>query len=216
MTPKEAYERTMTLLSHRPNLRIVAVAGPGEPLANEETLHTISVIKAKRPDLKLCLSTNGTLLAENINDVVKIGFETVTVTISTVKPETAAVIYEWAEIDGSVMRGIPMGEEIIRRQLNGISRAVECGIRVKCNTILIPSLNAREMREISKRFLEVGISIQNIVPLVPHSSMSHLRGPTKHELALARQAASEYCRQFTHCRQCRSDVVGIPGHDTVL
>ena len=216
MKPQEAFERTMTLLSHRPNLRIIAVAGPGEPLANEETLRTISMIKTERPDLKLCLSTNGTLLAENINGIVKIGFETVTVTVSTVRPETAAVIYEWAEIDGSVMRGIAMGEEIVRRQLNGISRAAECGIRVKCNTILIPSLNAREMKDVSRHLSQAGTSIQNIVPLVPYANMNHLRRPTKREIALARQAASEYCRQFTHCQQCRSDVVGIPGHDTAL
>lgn len=216
MKPREAFKITMALLSHRPNLRIVAVAGPGEPFANEESLRTVSMIRAERPDLKLCLSTNGILLAENINDVVRIGFETVTVTVSTMKPETAAVIYEWAEINGSVLRGISMGEEIIRRQLEGISKAAESGIHVKCNTILIPSLNATEMKDISKHLSEAGTSIQNIVPLVPYAEMSHLRGPTKREIALARQVASEYCRQFTHCRQCRSDVVGIPGHDTVL
>jgi nitrogen fixation protein NifB len=162
------------------------------------------------------LSTNGTLLVENVNDIVKIGFETVTVTVSTVNPETAAVIYEWAEIDGFVMSGISMGEEIIRRQLEGISRAAECGIHIKCNTILIPSLNATEIEDISKHLSQAGASIQNIVPLVPYAKMSHLRGPTELEIALARQVASEYCKQFTHCRQCRSDVVGIPGHDTVL
>jgi nitrogen fixation protein NifB len=216
MKPHEAFARTMTLLSDRPGLRIVAVAGPGEPFANEETLHTISMIKAERPDLKFCLSTNGVLLEENISDIVEIGFETVTVTISTVKAETAAVIYEWAEIDGSMMRGISMGEEIIKRQLRGISKAAKSGIHIKCNTILIPSLNATQMKDISKHLSLAGTSIQNIVPLVPFAEMSHLQAPTKRELTLARQAASEHCRQFTHCRQCRSDVVGLPGHDTVL
>ncbi len=216
MTPQEAFERTMELLPSRPNLRIVAVAGPGEPLANEQTLRAMSMIRAERPDLKFCLSTNGVLLTERIEKIVKIGFETVTVTVSTVKPETAAVIYEWAEIDGSMMRGVSMGEEIIRRQLDGISKAAESGIRVKCNTILIPSLNATEMTDISIQLAQVGASIQNIVPLVPFAKMSHLRGPTKDELAFARQAASRYCRQFTHCRQCRSDVFGIPGNDSIL
>jgi nitrogen fixation protein NifB len=216
MRPSEAFARTMTLLSDRPNLRIIAVAGPGEPLANEETFHTMSMIKSKRSDLKFCLSTNGILLEDNINDIVETGVETVTVTISTVKPETASAIYEWAEIDGSIMRGISMGKEIIRRQLKGISEAAKSGIHVKCNTILIPSLNDMQMKDISKHLLQAGASVQNIVPLVPFAEMSHIRRPTMRELLFARQTASEHCRQFTHCRQCRSDVVGIPGHDTVL
>nr|KXH72130.1 MAG: hypothetical protein AM324_07760 [Candidatus Thorarchaeota archaeon SMTZ1-83] len=216
MKPREAFERTMALLSDRPNLRIVAVAGPGEPFANNETLQTMSMIRSERSDLKFCLSTNGVLLADKIDDIVEIGLETVTVSVSTVRPKTAAVIYEWAEIDGTVMRGISMGERIIQRQLKGISEAAEAGIHVKCNTIMIPSLNATEMKEISQHLSEAGASIQNIVPLVPYAGMSHLRRPTRHEIALARQEASEYCRQFTHCRQCRSDVVGIPGNDTVL
>ena len=73
-----------------------------------------------------------------------------------------------------------------------------------------------EMKDISKQISEAGTSIQNIVPLVPHANMRHMRRPTKQELTLVRQDASEYCRQFTHCQQCRSDVVGIPGHDVVL
>lgn len=216
MKPSAAVSRTMELLSERPDLRIVAVAGPGEPLANSATFATLSRIRSKRPDVRFCLSTNGVLLEEYLVKLVDLGMETVTVSISTVKPETAAVIYEWATIDDGVMTGIEMGREIVKRQLSGISRASQSGIRVKCNTILIPTVNDMEMAKVAEAVSQVGASIQNIVPLVPFAGMSHLRKPSRDEILEARQKASEYCRQFSHCRQCRSDVVGVPGCDAIL
>ncbi len=216
MDPSEAVARTMQLLSERPDLRIVAVAGPGEPLANDETFATLSRIRSERPDVRFCLSTNGVLLEESIVRLVDLGAETVTITISTVKPETAAIIYEWATIEEAVMSGIEMGREIVKRQLSGISKASQSGIRVKCNTILIPTVNDLEMASVAEAVSRVGASIQNIVPLVPFARMSHLQKPSRHEILEARKKASEYCRQFSHCRQCRSDVVGVPGHDAIL
>ncbi len=216
MEPLEAVSRTLELLTERPHLRIVAVAGPGEPLANDETFATLSRIRSERHDVRFCLSTNGVLLEESIVRLVDLGAETVTVTISTVKPETAAIIYEWATIEEAVMSGIEMGREIVKRQLSGISRASQSGIRVKCNTILIPTVNDLEMASVAEAVSRVGASIQNIVPLVPFAGMSHLRKPSRSEILEARQKASEYCRQFSHCRQCRSDVVGVPGHDVIL
>ncbi|MFW9920391.1 MAG: hypothetical protein ACFFED_12385 [Candidatus Thorarchaeota archaeon] len=46
--------------------------------------------------------------------------------------------------------------------------------------------------------------------------MSNHRPPTMDEIRNARIQASKHITQFIHCMQCRSDVVGIPGMDSVL
>ncbi|MFW9800277.1 MAG: radical SAM protein, partial [Candidatus Thorarchaeota archaeon] len=105
MEPSVAVSTTKKLLSERPDLRIVAVAGPGEPLANSETFATLSKIRSEHPYVRFCLSTNGVLLEDNVAKLVSLGVETATVTISTVKPETAALIYEWAIVDEDILSG---------------------------------------------------------------------------------------------------------------
>ncbi|MHA1928269.1 MAG: nitrogenase molybdenum-iron cofactor biosynthesis protein, partial [Candidatus Thorarchaeota archaeon] len=69
---------------------------------------------------------------------------------------------------------------------------------------------------LSKQIVDSGASLHNIVPLILCGNNQKLRPPTKEELYMARQIASENIPQFKHCKQCRSDVVGIPGSDRIL
>jgi nitrogen fixation protein NifB len=136
--------------------------------------------------------------------------------MSAIHAETAAQIYEWARLDGFRVTGEAMGEAIIKRQISGISVAVEAGIIVKVNTILIPGINEREIGEIARAISRAGADLQNIVPLVPAGNMMDRRPPSQAEIADARSIAAQYIPQFAYCMQCRSDVVGIPGNDRVL
>ena len=216
MSVTEAIATIEKELQRNPGLRIAAISGPGEPLANHETMSLFSTLKQRGLNLKLCLSTNGTLLREFIPELVDHEVSTISVSISAATPQVASTIYEWARLDGKLLTGNNMGEEIIERQLAGIKAASEAGIIVKVNSILMPNVNTEEIREIANNVLQAGASIHNIVPLVPAGNMLNQRPPTVHELALARASASEFIAQFTHCKQCRSDVVGIPGRDRIL
>jgi nitrogen fixation protein NifB len=201
---------------HRENLHIAAISGPGEPLANPETFELFSRARKKYEQLEFCLSTNGTLLEEKLFSLVEFGVRTITVSMSAYNPSTAERIYEWARFDGNKVTGLSMAEEIVNRQIRGIFEAVSAGIQVKVNTILIPSINKDEMQGLSKILADIGVDMQNIIPLVPLDNMSDLRPPSESELQAARETGSKYLPQFLHCKQCRSDVVGIPGNDTIL
>jgi nitrogen fixation protein NifB len=109
-----------------------------------------------------------------------------------------------------------MGKSIIQKQLGGIERAVALGMIIKVNTILIPDYNVEDITYITQQVAQSGASLQNIVPMIVCGENSNLRTPTKKELNDARLAASKHLRQFTHCKQCRSDVIGIPGQDRIL
>ncbi|MBS3796115.1 MAG: radical SAM protein [Candidatus Thorarchaeota archaeon] len=200
----------------RENLHIAAISGPREPLANPETFQLFSRAREKYERLEFCLSTNGTLLEEKLFNLVQFRVRTVTISMSAFKPSTAERIYEWARFDGKRITGLSMAEEIVNRQIRGIFETVSAGIHVKVNTILIPSINKNEMQGLSKVLADIGVEMQNIIPLVPLDNMSHLRPPTETELKAARRAGSKYLPQFLHCKQCRSDVVGTPGNDSIL
>ncbi len=216
MTPTQAVKVTLDELGKDPNLRIVAVSGPGEPLACPQTFKTLRGIRALNADIDFCLSTNGVLLEEKTKQLVELGARTISVTMSTVSPETASQIYEWAMIDGKRLIGPEMGEKVIDAQLRGISSATKSGVFVKVNSILIPEMNGEQMEALARALKDAGARLQNIVPLIPFDNMANERPPTQNELQDARSRASRFMEQFYHCKQCRSDVVGIPGADRIL
>ncbi|TFG31046.1 radical SAM protein [Candidatus Thorarchaeota archaeon] len=216
MTPSEAIARTVMEMERNSNLRIIAISGPGEPLFNDETFVFLEKISSLKKDRKICLSTNGVLLEEKAAYLQQIRVDSISVSMNAIHPTTAAKVYEWALIDNDLMTGIEMGKRIISKQLNGISIATELGISLKVNTVLIPEINANEISILAKRIAKAGAILQNIVPLVPCSKTTCLIPPTFDELASARKIGGESIPQFYHCKQCRSDVVGVPGDDRVL
>lgn len=216
MSPKTAVARAIMEIKKDSRIRIIAVSGPGEPLANPETFETIELIRKYREDIHLCLSTNGTLLADNIQWLVKMGFKTLTVSMSTINPETASRIYEWARLGERTLTGSYMGSMVVEKQIRGISRAARAGIFVKVNSILIPTINDHDIVPLAKTIADAGASLQNIIPLVPNDCLTSMAAPHKEDLEALRNQAATYIDQFRHCYQCRSDVVGIPGCDAVL
>ena len=109
-----------------------------------------------------------------------------------------------------------MGKVVIKKQLEGIRKAVSAGIHVKVNTILMPSINGHDIGDLARRIANAGATLQNIVPLVPTANMMKVSVASLLDLEKAREVGSMYIDQFRHCHQCRSDVVGIPGNDTPL
>ena len=216
MIPQEAVAKLRVEIKKNPLLRIAAVSGPGEPLANPETFETLTRIREEWKDLAICLSTNGTLLERYIDWMKEMKVDTVTVSMSTSNSLTAAKIYEWARLGDEILIGETMAARIINAQLKGITKASDAGIHIKVNSILIPELNMDDMVPLAQAISDAGAVLHNIIPLVPNDMFVNYRPPSKEELLKARKEASSFMKQFSHCKQCRSDVVGIPGRDRVL
>lgn len=216
MSPKVATARAISEIRKDSRVRIVAVSGPGEPLANPETFETIEIIRENLDAIQFCLSTNGTLLEENVPWLVNMGFKNLTVSMSTAKSSTASKIYEWARVGENILTGERMGSIIVDAQLRGISKAADAGITVKVNSILIPTVNQDDIIALAEIIADAGASLQNIVPLVPNDLLHKLKPPGNDLLETMRSQASRFINQFRHCKQCRSDVVGLPGCDVIL
>ena len=60
LTPEQAAKKVLAVASTIPQMTVLGIAGPGDPLANpEKTFKTFELIAKTAPDIKLCLSTNG-------------------------------------------------------------------------------------------------------------------------------------------------------------
>lgn len=216
MTPEEAINALSIECGRRQNLRIVGISGPGDPLFNDETFTTLQQVRENFKDFEICLCTNGLLLEDKSLQLAELGVRTISVSMSAINPSTIALIYSWAMINRRLESGMKMAEAVVSLQLEGIRAATDLGIHVKVNTILIPNINSNEIRALAVAIQTAGASMQNIIPLIPRGKMSGELPPTHEQIKRARANAGEYIPQFSHCKQCRSDVVGVPGCDSIL
>ena len=77
-------------------MTVLGIAGPGDPLANPNARSKRSACcREQAPDIKLCVSTNGLSLPENIEELAKYNIDHVTITINCVDPDVGAQIYPW-------------------------------------------------------------------------------------------------------------------------
>jgi len=213
LTPQEALERVREVLEKVHYIKVVAVAGPGEPLFNEETFETFRLIKGEFPRLMRCLSTNGLLLPERIDDIEELGVGTVTVTLNAVDPEIGKEIYSFVNYHGERYKGKEAAELLLKNQLEGIREAVKRKILIKVNTVYIPTVNDTHIIEVAKTVGEMGVYLQNVIPLIPQFKFAQITPPTPQEKMEMQDACSEYTRQMKHCRQCRADAIGRLGKD---
>jgi nitrogen fixation protein NifB len=190
-------------------LRVVGISGPGEPLCNKATFKTLSLVHEQFPDLLMCIATNGLLLCENVEILADSGVKTVTVTVNTVDPETVPKIY--THIQGNMNRAV--AALFIANQLAGIEMCTDHGITVKVNSVAIPGINMDDLEAVALQSRERGAVLQNIMPLIPLAEFSGFNPPTCTEIKELRDKCSRLLPQFTLCKQCRADAVGIPGRE---
>ncbi|AKB75969.1 Nitrogenase FeMo-cofactor synthesis FeS core scaffold and assembly protein NifB [Methanosarcina lacustris Z-7289] len=209
----EALEKTKQILAEYPFIKVVAIAGPGDPLANDETFETFELIRKEFPEITLCMSTNGLMLPEKLQDMLRVGVSTLTVTVNAIDPEIQAKIVNHIVYHGKVYRGVEAAEILIKNQLQGIKAAVDAGIVVKVNTVLTPTINDKHVVEIARKLNELGVYIMNVMPLINQGAFADLEPPTAEERKDVQAACEPYVMQMRHCRQCRADAYGLLAQD---
>lgn len=213
LAPAEALARVDEVMEKIHYIKVVAVAGPGEPLYNEETFETFRLVGEKYPKTILCISTNGLLLPDEIDRLDSLGVSNVTVTLNAVDPEIGKEIYEYVIYGGKKYTGQEAAEILLDHQLRGLAEAVKRKMIVKVNTVLIPTINDDHIVEITKAIKKLGVYIQNVMPLIPQYRFSHLSPPTPAEKKAVQDEMAKIMKQMRHCRQCRSDAIGKLGCD---
>jgi nitrogen fixation protein NifB len=209
--PDEAPGYVSRALELCPDLTVVGVAGPGDALATDHALKALAAVHERFPHLIKCVSTNGLLLAEKINDVTAAGVTTLTVTVNAVNPDILGRLNDGIVYKGSYLTGRRAQELLIENQLKGIGAAAAAGLTVKVNAVFAPGVNGRHVPEVAKAAAEWGASLFNIIPLIAQCGMSGEREPTCAETDALRREVEKYLPVFRHCRHCRADAVGAIG-----
>ncbi len=220
LTPEEAAHKVLVIAGKIPQMTVLGIAGPGDPLANpEKTFRTFELIADKAPDIKLCLSTNGLMLPEYIDRIKQLNIDHVTITLNTVDPEIGAQIYSWVHYKRRRYRGVEGAKILLEKQLEGLQALREADILCKVNSVMIPGINDQHLVEVNKVIRENGAFLHNIMPLISapehgtHFGLTGQRGPTQTELKSVQDQCAGNMKMMRHCRQCRADAVGLLGED---
>jgi nitrogen fixation protein NifB len=220
LSPKQAIAKACQVAAELPQLSVIGIAGPGDPLANmARTFNTLEGLRSALPDMKLCLSTNGIGLPDAVDQLVELGVDHVTVTVNALDALIASKIYAWLWLDGERYHGVEAGQILLQRQAEGIRKLAERGVLVKVNSVLIPGINDHHMQAISEQAKEWGAFLHNIMPLIAkpeHGTVFGLNGqpePDEAMLTAVRQQCGQTMPQMTHCQQCRADAIGMLGED---
>ncbi len=220
LTPDQAVKKVMTVAANIPQMTVLGIAGPGDPLANpERTFDTFRQLTEKAPDIKLCVSTNGLALPEQVEELSKHNIDHVTITINCVDPDVGAKIYPWIFWKNRRIHGRKAAEILIAQQQKGLEMLTARGILVKVNSVMIPGVNDKHLEEVSKVVKAKGAFLHNVMPLIAEAEHGTFfgvmgqRGPTHDELQTLQDACSGDMNMMRHCRQCRADAVGLLGED---
>jgi nitrogen fixation protein NifB len=220
LTPEQAAKKVLAVASTIPQMTVLGIAGPGDPLANPgKTFKTFELIYKTAPDIKLCLSTNGLALPDHVDAIAKFNVDHVTITINMVDAEIGQHIYPWVYWKHKRYTGKEAAQLLTERQMQGLEMLTERGILCKVNSVMIPGINDKHLVEVNRAVKSRGAFLHNIMPLISapeHGTVFGLngqRGPTAQELKALQDSCEGEMNMMRHCRQCRADAVGLLGED---
>ena len=215
LSPQDAIVKIRAVREKVPELRVIGIAGPGDPLANEETFQSLELIASEFPDLTLCVSTNGLALPDSAQRLHDLGVRFITVTMNSCDPEIGAQIYDSVVFQKKKYSGVEGARILMERQLEGIRLSAELGMVMKVNIVMVPGINDGHIPDLVKKVKSLGAYIVNILPLIPveGTKFSDRRAPTPLERKELMDRCSLDAKMMRHCRQCRADAIGKLGED---
>lgn len=221
LTPEQAVRRVDLVKQHmdklgKAKLKVVGIAGPGDPLANPKTFETFKRVREAFPDMSLCLSTNGLRLPESLGEILASDVHSLTITINALTPETGAKVYEWIHYDGKRLRGEEGAKILLEKQFKGLEMAAKAGLMVKINHVYIPGVNDHETLDLAVKVRNLGADMLNIMPVIPIGIFKDVTPPTDLTMDMIRNQAELILSQARHCKQCRADAAGVVGKDIDL
>jgi len=140
-------------------IKNVRVTG-GEPLLRRGLAGFISELKAVDGIEQIGLTSNGVLLEQQLDSLVKAGLDAVNISINTLESEKFTVLTRCDSMVNNTLTGSTCMVNVI----SVIDKALEMGLKVKINTVMIRGFNEDEIvkiaalakdRKIAARFIEL-------------------------------------------------------------
>jgi nitrogen fixation protein NifB len=213
LSPEQARVKTGEFLRKWGSNCVVGIAGPGEPLANEQTIETLALIRQEYPDTVLCLCSNGLNLPDRCQDLKMLGVQHLSVTVNGFDPSLVAQIQPTVSKNGRVYLGTSAAEILIENQTAGLREAIAAGMIVKVNCVVVPEINGAHVVAIAQEVKKLGAHVFNPVPLIPRGLFKDRNRPDNNYMTELRSLCSSIIPVFSLCKQCRADAEGIPGEE---
>ena len=216
LEPKQALAYLDKVLERVPQLKVVGIAGPGDPFATpDETLETLRLVREKYPEMLLCVASNGLNLAPYAEELARLQVSHVTITVNTIDPAIGAKIYSWVRDHKTIYRGEEGARVLLERQLASIKALKAAGVTLKVNTILMPGINDDHVHAVAEEMRALGADVMNCLPLYPveGTPFAEIREVPPSEMKEIRAEISKVLPQMEHCTRCRADAVGLLGAD---
>ncbi len=214
LSPGQAIVYLEEMVRRDPRITVVGIAGPGDPFANpEETLQTLRLVRARFPEMLLCVASNGLNAAPYADELASLRVSHVTLTVNAVDPAVGQKVYAWVREDRHIYRGEVAACRLIERQQEAIQALKARGMTVKINAIIIPGVNDAHLPKVACRTAELGADIINCVPLYPvtGTEFASIESPSGNRVAEIRAEAGRFLPLMTHCTRCRADAAGLLG-----
>ena len=214
LSPRQAMHYLDQAMILSPNIAVVGIAGPGDPFANpDETMETLRLVRAKYPEMLLCVATNGLDLLPYIDALAELQVSHVTITINAIDPVIGSEIYAWVRHNKKMYRDRDAAKLLIDRQLEALKKLKEAGVTAKVNSIIIPGINDTHVIEVARKVAELGADILNCMPYysTTETVFENIAEPSLGMVSEIQNATSQYLLQMKHCARCRADAVGIIG-----
>lgn len=216
LQPRQAVDYLTALRADHPELKVMGIAGPGDPFANpEETMETLRLVRKELPDMILCLSTNGLNLRPYIDEIAELEVSHVTITINGTDPKMLSEIYRWVRVGNRVYRGEEGAQKLLDEQLKCIGLLKEKGIVVKINSIAIQEINVPSIPQLAYDMADLGADVMNVIPLYPvkDTPYEEFDEPSPQLMKDLRGMVANYIKPMEHCARCRADAAGLLGKD---
>jgi nitrogen fixation protein NifB len=214
LSPSQALAYLDRAIEKAPYLKVVGIAGPGDPFANpEETMETLRLVREKYPEMLLCVATNGLNAEPYVAELAQLQVSHVTLTVNAVDPEIGAQIYAWVRDERAIYRNEAAASLLWERQKQAIAALKNNGVIVKINTIVVPGINDAHTEDVAIEMRALGADIMNCIPLypvkdTPFADREQLGAEPMRRL---RKTVQDYLPQMEHCTRCRADAVGLLG-----
>jgi nitrogen fixation protein NifB len=216
LEPKQALAYLDKVLERVPKLKVVGIAGPGDPFASpDETIETLRLVREKYPEMLLCVASNGLNIAPYAAELARLQVSHVTITVNTVDPAIGAKIYSWVRDHKTIYRGEEGARILLERQLTSIKALKDAGVMLKVNTILVPGINDDHVEVVAEAMRALGVDVMNCIPLYPVTGtpFAEINELPASEVKKIRANVSKVIPQMEHCTRCRADAVGLLGED---
>ena len=211
MQPEEAVNWMEGILADGAKVGIIGITGPGDPMATPEpTLRALRLVRARHPEISLCLTTLGMGLDRHAEELAAIGLSHVTLLVDAVDPDVVEDLYAWIRPSTKTVPLARAARLLVQAQADAVTALKAAGIQVKINTTIYPGHNDGHIEDVARSMAALGADIMAVVPFWPGRETTEFPpSPDMDLLEDIRGRVAQHINVMPSWEECAEAMVGL-------